>query len=181
MLKVLICAQVLTCSRGLFEDILKAKMSSPLKQDGDDDEDAMQCLLDTIIGEDYIVQQTGITDFSKIIHLQLSIDTSQQSIFELSDLLPNLQHLELDNSTIASVRDLGIGLRRITSLSLATCGLNDLDGIGVLTGLQELNLSNNYITDVTPLAIHENLQVRRFRTIYRCVNPTRHACTLQVR
>jgi Leucine-rich repeat (LRR) protein len=54
---------------------------------------------------------------------------------------------------------LGIGLRHITSLSLSFCGLNDLDGIGVLTGLQEICLSDNFITDVAPLAMHENLQV----------------------
>jgi Leucine-rich repeat (LRR) protein len=65
----------------------------------------------------------------------------------------------LDNSTIGSIRDLGVGMRCLTSLSLSGCGLHDLDGIGVLTGLQELNLSDNYISDVTPLTMHENLEV----------------------
>ena len=65
----------------------------------------------------------------------------------------------LDNSLVASVRDLGIGLRFLKSLSLSCCGLIDIDGIGVLTGLQDLCLSDNSIVDVTPLAMHENLQV----------------------
>jgi hypothetical protein len=122
-------------------------------------EDDLQTLMDGIVGEEYIQKETGIEDMATIVHLVLTIDTNRQSIYELNEFLPNLKHLVLDNSNISSVRDLGIGLRSLTSLSLSCCGLNDIDGIGVLTGLQELCLSDNYITDVTPLAMHENLQV----------------------
>ncbi len=122
-------------------------------------DDDLQTLMDGIIGEEYITKVTGVSDLSKIEHLEIVIDTSIQSIFGLCDLLPNLKYLVLDRSVIASVRDLGIGLRYITSLSLSSCGLSDLDGIGVLTGLQEICLSDNHIADVAPLAMHENLQV----------------------
>ncbi|KAJ1437271.1 hypothetical protein B484DRAFT_238724 [Ochromonadaceae sp. CCMP2298] len=121
-------------------------------------EEDLQKLADGIIGEEYIQKETGTEDMASIVHLALTIDTTRQSIYELNEFLPNLKHLVLDNSNISSVRDLGIGLRSLTSLSLSCCGLNDIDGIGVLTGLQELCLSDNYITDVTPLAMHENLQ-----------------------
>jgi Leucine-rich repeat (LRR) protein len=121
--------------------------------------DDIQTLMDGIIGEEYIQKVVGNQELSKISHLSIEIDTSRQSVYDLCVILPNLKHLVLDNSIIPSVRDLGIGLRYITSLSLSFCGLNDIDGIGVLTGLQELNLSDNQINDVTPLAMHENLQV----------------------
>lgn len=122
-------------------------------------EEDIQTLIDGIITEDYIRRETGREDLTSIVHVALKIDTSRQSVYDLHQFLPNLQHLDLDNSVITSVRDLGIGLRFIVSLSLSSCGLIDIDGIGVLTGLQELNLSDNSITDVTPLAMHENLQV----------------------
>ncbi len=121
--------------------------------------DDLQALIDGVIGEDYLIGITGATDLNKLDFLEIIIDTSVQSIFGLSELLPNLKSLVLDNSIISSVRDLGVGLRYITFLSLASCGLSDLDGIGVLTGLQEICLSDNFIQDVAPLAMHENLQV----------------------
>lgn len=116
-------------------------------------------LMEGIVDENYIRNETGEDDLSSLVHLTLVIDTSIQSIYDLHHFLPNLQYLVLDNSTISTVRDLGIGLRSLKSLSLASCGLYDVDGIGVLTGLQELCLRDNYITDVTPLAMHENLEV----------------------
>jgi len=125
-------------------------------------DDDFQSIMNSIINEEYIRRETGADDIEAIIHLNLVIDTAEQSVFELSEILPNLKHLILDHSNIASIRDLGIGLRFLTSLSLSSCSLYDIDGIGVLTGLQELCLSDNYLTDVTPLAMHENIQVRWF-------------------
>lgn len=123
------------------------------------EKDELQNIIDQMIGEEYIMKVTGVTDLSQVEHLELVVDTSVQSVFGLNEILPNLKYLSLDRSLIGSVRDLGSGLRHIVSLSLSHCGLCDLDGIGVLTGLQEINLSDNNISDVAPLAMHENLQV----------------------
>lgn len=122
-------------------------------------EEDLQALMEGIIGEEYIRNECGTEDLTTIKHLTLVIDTTRQSFYDPQEYLPNLLYLVLDNSTIASIRDLGVGLRFLKSLSLACCGLSDIDGIGVLTGLQELCLSDNYIDDVTPLAMHEGLQV----------------------
>lgn len=124
------------------------------------EEDDILKLMEGIIDEDYVRNETGEEDLTNLVHLALVINTSNQSIYDLHHFLPCLQHLVLDNSIISSVRDLGTGLRFLKSLSLASCGLYDLDGIGVLTALQELCLRDNHITDVTPLAMHENLEVR---------------------
>lgn len=118
-----------------------------------------ECLMSSQINEEYILSLTGATDVSKIEYISFSVDTKEQSLYDLADILPNLKHLVLDNSHISSVRDLGIGLRFITSLSLSSCNLRDLDGIGVLEGLQELCVSDNLLTDIAPLTLHENLQV----------------------
>jgi Leucine-rich repeat (LRR) protein len=125
----------------------------------DDIQNELESLLASRIDEEYIMSVTGVKDVNRVEYISLQIDTTIQSLLDLPDLLPNMKHLVLDNSTIGSIRDLGVGMRCLTSLSLSGCGLHDLDGIGVLTGLQELNLSDNYISDVTPLTMHENLEV----------------------
>lgn len=119
----------------------------------------LQKIIDGIIDDNYLKQETGVENLNSIVHLNLTIDTAHQSVFDLGEILPNLKHLIFDNSTITSIRDLGTGLRYLTSLSLSSCGLHELDGVGVLTGLKELCLSDNYISDAAPLAMHENLEV----------------------
>lgn len=123
-----------------------------------DDYEAMLAM--TTIDENYLTEVLGPTvDLHRVDYLSLTVNSTTQSFFDLPDLLPALQHLVLDNSMIGSIRDLGIGLRCLISLSLCNCGLYDLDGIGVLATLQELNLTDNYLTEVTPLAMHDHLQV----------------------
>lgn len=118
-----------------------------------------EAIFSSAIDEKFLQTQLGEVDLQTVEYIALQIDSATQSIFELPELLPQLKHLVLDNSSISSVRDLGVGLRDLWSLSLCGCGLYDIDGIGVLTGLKELNVSNNFISDVTPLALHENLEV----------------------
>lgn len=125
----------------------------------EDLEDEFKEILSSIVNEDYIVSVTGIKDLSKVEYVSLQIDTKEQALYDLSEILPNLKHLVLDNSHIGSIRDLGTGMRLITSLSLSGCNLRDLDGIGVLIGLQELCLSDNLLSDISPLTLHENLEV----------------------
>lgn len=119
----------------------------------------LQNIMDSVIGEEYLINATGQSDLSTVSFLDMVIDTQVQSVLELCDLLPQLRTLVLDHSNICSVRDLGTGLRTITSLSLCFCGLHDIDGIGVLSGLHELILSENHISDVGPLAMHDSLKV----------------------
>lgn len=138
------------------------KASKSLEENHHSYEDELENIFSSRIDDEYIMSVTGVRDLSRVEYISLQIDTTIQSILDLPDLLPNLKHLVLDNSTLPSIRDLGVGLRHLSSLSLSGCGLQDLDGIGVLTGLQELCLSDNYISDVTPLYMHEYIQVKKF-------------------
>lgn len=124
-----------------------------------DNGEDFQSILDAVISEEYIKKITGNVDLSKILHLELKIDSQLQSILDLKDFVPNLKYLVLDYSNISSIRDLGTGIRSLESVSLNSCGICDLDGIGVLTGIKELSVKDNFISDVTPLAIHENIMV----------------------
>lgn len=118
-----------------------------------------QELLDGIIGEEYLKGIAETDDLSTVSMLQLKVNTSIQSIHEITEYLPNLNSLILDTSLISTIRDLGVGFRNLVCLSLNDCGLNDLDGIGALSGLQNLSLTDNDISDAAPLAMQENLEV----------------------
>lgn len=87
------------------------------------------------------------------------MDSSKQSIEVLGELLPSLQQLVLENSTLFSFRDLGTSLHSLRTLSLSRSSITDLDGISSLTCLQELYVQHNQITDISPLSMHEELQV----------------------
>jgi hypothetical protein len=121
-------------------------------------EEELQMIIDGILGEDYLMEVTQQNDLSVVNRLQIQVNSSYQSLLDLNNFLPNLRELVLDSSTIVSIRDLGVGLRQLTTLSLNDCGLTDLDGIGVLTGLIQLSLMDNLIADVAPLAMHENIE-----------------------
>lgn len=135
---------------------------APSRRDVSTDENlldlAMTTILDATISEEYLQSVLGKKDLMDVTYLQLKVDLNVQSLLDLTTLVPSLQCLVLDNSLVGSVRDLGVGLRCLMSLSLNSCQLGDLDGIGVLTGLEDLSACDNFITDLSPLAMHENLK-----------------------
>lgn len=118
-----------------------------------------QVVAEGVIGVDYLVKVTGCEDLTLVPEVSLIVNTSTQSLLDLCDHLPNLISLVLDHSTIASIRDLGVGLRMLEKLSLRDCQLSELDGIGVLSCLKYLDVSDNMISDASPLAMHEYLEV----------------------
>lgn len=97
-------------------------------------------------------------DLERVEHVEIQINTEGQSLDGIGIHCPNLRSLNLNNSYIASFRDLGC-LNRVRKLWLGTCGLTDLDGIEYLTDLTELYASDNHIADVSALSMHESLTV----------------------
>ena len=93
--------------------------------------------------------------------LTIAVDTrDDQPVDAIGHLMPQLQHLHLaSNSTLCSVRDLGTSLRHLVVLKASRCSLHELDGIAALPSLEELYLSFNDIWELSPLALHESLQV----------------------
>ena len=93
--------------------------------------------------------------------LTIAVDTrDDQPVDAIGHLMPQLQHLHLiSTSTLCSVRDLGTSLRHLLVLKASRCSLCELDGIAALPSLEELYLSFNDIWELSPLALHESLQV----------------------
>ncbi|XP_077994666.1 leucine-rich repeat-containing protein 56-like [Glandiceps talaboti] len=102
---------------------------------------------------------TGVHNLADVKYLEMRVDTTETSLGNFGTMLPCLKQLKLNNSIIASVRDLGTSLRNLTVLWMARCGLTDLDGISSMTNLQELYLAYNELSDVSPCSMVDNLQL----------------------
>ena len=99
----------------------------------------LQTILDGIITEDYLRKATNTnnsnntnntsntnnannSDLTRVNRLQIRVNTAHQSLLDINTMLPSLTNLILDSSTIMSIRDLGVGLRMLVTLSLNDCG-----------------------------------------------------------
>ncbi|KAH7479760.1 Leucine-rich repeat-containing protein 56 [Phytophthora ramorum] len=111
------------------------------------------------ITEEKLKQLTGSQDLARVASLQISIDSTKQSVEVIGELLPTLRQLRLQQSTLSSFRDLGTSLGSLRVLWAMHSQISDLDGIGALMNLQELYLQHNNVSDITPLALHEELRV----------------------
>ena len=124
-----------------------------------DNEENEKSVFDDLITEDYLRKAAGNEDLDSVVSIHLKIDTSYQSLLDIGDQLKRLDYLILDGSKVCSIRDLGVGLKFLSTLSVNDCGLSELDGIGMLTNLKELSARDNNIEDVTALALHETVEV----------------------
>jgi len=149
----------------LFEDVLSPKKLGvagdhiPVIPSGQDLQDELDGYLCAGVPLVHMRQLSGYSDLSKVISLDLVVDTSESSLGSLGNYLPNIRELRLSGSRISSVRDLGTTLRSLQVLWMSRCGLQDLDGIGSIGKLRELYLSYNEISDVSPLSMVDTLEL----------------------
>jgi hypothetical protein len=76
----------------------------------------LQQIIDGILGEDFLIKATQQTDLTQVTKLEIKVNSTFQSLLDLNLFLPNLRNLVLDSSIIVSIRDLGVGLRQLSSL-----------------------------------------------------------------
>ncbi|CAM9228067.1 unnamed protein product [Ectocarpus sp. 12 AP-2014] len=120
---------------------------------------------------------TGEEDLRDVRHLALAVDTSTTQVDHLGAVLPLLTELRLERgSVLASFRDLGSSLPNLRVLWLSACGVCHLDGVGALTGLEELYLAFNDVEDLTSIALHDRLEVLDLES--NCVKDTEQAIHL---
>ena len=93
-------------------------------------------------------------------YLQVSLNANEIAIDNLGDLLPGLRMLKLTGgSIIPSLRCLGSSLYALHFLYASHCLIEFIEGIGTMSQLQELYLPFNFISDLSPLSILENLTI----------------------
>ncbi len=85
----------------------------------------------------------------------------------LSDKLPNLTTLVLNKSKNLCIRDFGLGFINLKSLSLCDCNLYDLDGISCMPNLVDLQLADNFISDISSLSNLDYLEVCLLHNLFK--------------
>nr|XP_057931830.1 leucine-rich repeat-containing protein 56 isoform X2 [Doryrhamphus excisus] len=101
----------------------------------------------------------GTKDLTQVTSLEICVNTQETSLCNFGISLPRLVLLNMNNSVIMSVRDLGTTLTQLQVLWMSCCCLQDLDGISSLASLRELYLAFNKVSDLSQVGMLENLQV----------------------
>lgn len=127
--------------------------------------------IDIIENEDYdgaidldqklLEQSLGmpVEELEKLEKVQIQVDTSSSHLQTVGETLTSLKFLNLNDSIIHSIRDLGTAFRNIQVLQISRCELTDLSGIVALDNLRELYCSYNEVTDIYDITYLEKLEV----------------------
>lgn len=118
----------------------------------------MQRMEDSV-SEEFLKHFCETEDLSSVNHLEIMVDSTEQSLEDIGHVLPNLLQLKLTGSTLSSVRALGTSLNRLQVLWLGQCGLQFIEGVATMQCLRELYLPFNDVRDLAPLTAHDSLQV----------------------
>ncbi|XP_012984561.1 leucine-rich repeat-containing protein 56 [Melopsittacus undulatus] len=127
-------------------------LSPLIKDDG-------ELLVDEYLSPRKLKILIGVDDLQQVNALEMRVDTRENSLGNFGAYLPNLRELQLNNSLLMSVRDLGTTLSHLYILRMAHCGLSDLDGISSCSSLRELYIAYNNISDLSQLPWLDHLEV----------------------
>ncbi|XP_074638081.1 leucine-rich repeat-containing protein 56-like [Acropora palmata] len=116
-------------------------------------------LLEEFLSPTKLRSLTGKKNLEEVEYLEMKVDTSDNSLGNFGALVPHLVELKLNDSIIATIRDLGTSLTNLRTLWLSRTGLVDLDGISSVSSLKELYLSFNHIEDVSPISMLDELEI----------------------
>lgn len=119
----------------------------------------MSALISEGLSQSKLQELTGSEDLDNVCSLTVLVDTTDCSLGRFGALLPRLEQLDLSNSILTSIRDLGTGFRCLVELHVDNCRLSDLDGISTLSTLQQLHAPHNGVSEITPLAQLDQLHV----------------------
>ena len=109
---------------------------------------------------------TDEKELDDVKRIELSIDTECVTLTELGSHLINLTELKLTTpSYLPTLRKLGT-LPHLKVLWASAVGLENIDGTSGLTTLREMYISYNQITDLSPLAYLEHLEVLDIESNY---------------
>lgn len=105
----------------------------------------------------------GALDLSDLKYLpyltSLTISNSTASLAPICSLT-NLTDISIQNTTVdADILQAILALTEMKALTLHNCGLTSLSGFENLTKLTQLDISQNILTDITPLAGLTSLEV----------------------
>ncbi|XP_004084527.1 leucine-rich repeat-containing protein 56 isoform X2 [Oryzias latipes] len=101
----------------------------------------------------------GTWDLCHVTSLELCVDAHHDLLEHVGSSLPRLVELRVNNSKIASVRDLGLNSPNLERLWMSGCGLQDLEGISSFPFLKELHAAFNRLSDLFNVSFLQKLQL----------------------
>ena len=94
-----------------------------------------------------------------LTHLSLKIDKNFNMLNDIGYRLPNLLELNLSNSDLESIMDIGTTFKKLEKLNVSNCGLSYLNGIICFQNLKELIASKNKINDLIYIEMCEEIKI----------------------
>ena len=118
----------------------------------------------SVVAEEFLSDATlrrlsGRDELEAVRYLEMTADTSEQTLGDLGRRLPALEELRLSGSNISTLRDLGTALDGLQVLWIARSSLVELEGFGAFLNLRELFAAFNDVVDLSPISGAERLQV----------------------
>lgn len=99
------------------------------------------------------------SDLRTIKSIEFKADLTYSSLSNPGEILSSLVELKLNNSIMASLRDIGSTFQRLEILWVSNCSLKELAGVNSFPNLTELYASYNLIEDVSDLMFAAKLTV----------------------
>ncbi|CAG9823030.1 unnamed protein product [Phaedon cochleariae] len=121
-------------------------------------EEANHISLEQNLGQ-LLVKITDTEDLTTVTQLKLRVISREVTLQYLNIYTPALRELTLDGSVIASLRDLGDGLKNLKILRANRCELACIDGVFGLENLEELYAADNAISSLAPCAFLTHLNI----------------------
>ncbi|CAH8633857.1 unnamed protein product [Dicrocoelium dendriticum] len=114
---------------------------------------------DSCLNEETLKTICKTDKLAQVTSLEIKIDARKMTCTDFGALLPNLRQLKLSNSLIPSLKLFGSGLQDLEVLWMPRCSLTCLDGLTNLKNICELYLAFNEISDLSPCAGLESIEV----------------------
>ena len=108
---------------------------------------------------EYLAALAGTDNLEACTFLEMRADTTDEDLSGVGRLMPALAQLRLSNSVLPEMRAFGSAFQRLTVLWIARSEVEDLAGVASLVDLRELYAAFNEVSDVSPLAELDHLQV----------------------
>lgn len=102
------------------------------------------------------------TDLDTLTQIQMRVSPNVFGLHQMHIFLPNLIALNLDGSSLESLRDLGCDLK-VKYLNVSRCGLRSFDGISGFDTVEHLIADGNEISNVMQLGGLQELHTLTLR------------------
>jgi len=113
------------------------------------------------LNEEKLAEIIGVevNKLEMVTKVEMKVDLSFNSLQQGGEFLKSLRQLKLNNSIIASLRDIGNSFKNLEILWVSKCGLKDLAGLSSFPKLKELYAPYNNINDLSDIIFHSSLEI----------------------